>query len=227
MLAMFRLYIFTLVFLLVGKVTIWTLSLTLSCSVIWLSIICVYSYWHFCQAGWHHILPGVNWSFTGLSVFPESYTWPVKLLFTATSSLSCFQTSVSLLCFHSLAIEWPLSFWSVTALRCCSFAYVSFPDTPDLSFLRPVGVPTTSAFLLVTLISSVRAPTLIFGVTVCSTQSCLEWRIFCFLLKKYKSILNCFNVIYHLILSNCSHLTCQLPLEYSCIPLHITRASNQ
>ena len=54
--AIFRLYIFTLVFLLVRKVAVWTSSLTLNCSVIWLSIICVYSYWHFCQAVWRHTL---------------------------------------------------------------------------------------------------------------------------------------------------------------------------
>lgn len=103
----------------------------------------------------------------------------------------------------------------------------SLPDTPDLSFLSPVGVPTKSAFLLVTLISSVRAPILIFGIIIYSTQNFLEWPIFCFLLKKSKSILNHFNVIYHLILSNCSHLTCQLPLEYSCSPSHIISTSNQ
>ena len=61
----------------------------------------------------------------------------------------------------------------------------SLPDTPDLSFLSPMGVPTKSAFLLVTLISSVRAPILIFGITIYSTQNFLEWLIFCFSLKVF------------------------------------------
>lgn len=94
MLAIFRLYIFTLVFLLVRKVAVWTSSLTLNCSVIWLSIICVYSYWHFCQAGWHHTLPGVSWSFTGLfflsltSGLCDSYSsWPLHLFFPVSKPL--------------------------------------------------------------------------------------------------------------------------------------------
>lgn len=205
-------------------------SLTLNCSVILLSITYVHSYWHFCQAAWCHTLPGLVEASLCSPFFPESSTSGLCESYSlrpCSSSFLCLNHCVSSVFLLPLVVVWPLILWGATALK-CSFAHV---EVCRARMVLPApalaGVLTKSPLLPVHWFSSVSTPTLILGAVRHSTQNFFEWLIFCFLLGSSKAIINCFNVIYNVVLSNYLYLTCQPVLEYSFIPLLIISASNQ